>query len=215
MSHASTSRSGLMHDAAGADPISNLADAFPIPTVTGLMSDMDAPMLAETYLPPWPEARQLCDLYLEQAPWFFGAVKEAQITREILPLWYEEAANMAPSRTSPSHLLLPQLQDRQSSATGTKGTAHDLALLFIIFCFGALTDVKRPPAPDNEDADRYFKLSRAAMALEPVLDRPTSVATVQTLALMGIYQGLASGDNSIESTWALMGLACKLAQSVS
>jgi hypothetical protein len=32
---------------------------------------------------------------------------------------------------------------------------------------------------------------------------------------MAIYEGICSGDNSIESTWALMGLACKLAQSVS
>ena len=32
---------------------------------------------------------------------------------------------------------------------------------------------------------------------------------------MAIYEGIRSGENSIESTWALMGLACKLAQSVS
>lgn len=32
---------------------------------------------------------------------------------------------------------------------------------------------------------------------------------------MAIYEGICSGENSIESTWALMGLACKLAQSVS
>ena len=32
---------------------------------------------------------------------------------------------------------------------------------------------------------------------------------------MGIYQGLVADENSIENTWSLMGLACKLAQSVS
>ncbi|KAE9400033.1 hypothetical protein BT96DRAFT_993345 [Gymnopus androsaceus JB14] len=31
---------------------------------------------------------------------------------------------------------------------------------------------------------------------------------------MGIYEGMQSGENSIESTWALMGLATKLAQSI-
>ena len=31
---------------------------------------------------------------------------------------------------------------------------------------------------------------------------------------MGIYQGLVADENSIENTWSLMGLSCKLAQSV-
>jgi hypothetical protein len=48
-----------------------------------------------------------------------------------------------------------------------------------------------------------------------VFERPPSVTTVQALSLMAIYEGICSGENSIESTWALMGLACKLAQSVS
>lgn len=48
-----------------------------------------------------------------------------------------------------------------------------------------------------------------------MLERPPSVATVQTLSLMAIYEGICSGENSIETTWALMGLACKLSQSVS
>jgi hypothetical protein len=47
-----------------------------------------------------------------------------------------------------------------------------------------------------------------------LLERPPSVATVQTLSLMAIYEGICSGENSIETTWALMGLACKLSQSV-
>lgn len=48
-----------------------------------------------------------------------------------------------------------------------------------------------------------------------IFERPPSVATVQAISLMAIYEGICSGENSIESTWALMGLACKLAQSVS
>lgn len=61
----------------------------------------------------------------------------------------------------------------------------------------------------------YCHLARAALNLEPVLDRPPSVTTIQTLALLAIYQGLVSGENSIESTWGTFGLATKLAQSVS
>lgn len=163
-------------------------------------------------LPPWKVASDLCDLYLEQAPWFFGAVTRKQVDDEILPLWYQEAPRPSLDVNRNHALNSP---NGATSPIPTKGGAHDLALMFVIFCFGALTDVSLPPAPDNPDAEQYFQLTRAALTLEPVLDRPPSVATVQTLSLMAIYQGLVSGENSIESTWALMGIATKLAQSVS
>lgn len=158
------------------------------------------------FLPSWEEACRLSSLYLDQAPWFFGAVQKRQIIEEILPLWYEEAPQSSQSPVSGTGSL---------TVTPNKGGAHELALLFVIFCFGALTDMNLPPAPDNILAERYYGLTKAALTVEPVLERPPSVATVQTLSLMAIYEGLKSGDNSIESTWALMGIATKLAQSVS
>lgn len=157
---------------------------------------MDIDTLVTSFLPSWEEAVRLCQLYLEQAPWFFGAVTRRQIDEEILPTWYAEAT--------------PQ----QGKDPMPLGSAHDLALLFIISCFGALTDMDLPAAPDNVDAERYFYLTKAALALEPVLDRPPSVATVQTLSMMAIYEGICSREHSIESTWSLMGLATKLAQSI-
>jgi hypothetical protein len=101
-----------------------------------------------------------------------------------------------------------------------------------------------PAPPDNPLSDKFYQLSKAALTLDPnaspgklfcflmvnypdmmvpgavsakngVLDRPPSVATVQTLSLMAIYEGLCSGENSIESTWVLFGFATKLSQSVS
>ncbi len=71
-----------------------------------------------------------------------------------------------------------------------------------------------PPAPDNPVCEQYYDLTKAALSIEPLLERPPSVATVQTLSLMAIYEGLKSGENSIESTWTLMGISTKLAQSV-
>lgn len=65
---------------------------------------------------------------------------------------------------------------------------------------------KKPTTPTNIDS----KSTRNG-----IFERPPSVATVQALSLMAIFEGISSGENSIESTWALMGLACKLAQSVS
>jgi hypothetical protein len=103
------------------------------------------------------------------------------------------------------------------------GTA--LALLSIVLAIGSLVDKDLPPAPHNAQAEHYYQLTRAAMTTMPsaygtetspsVLERAPSIATVQTLSLMAIYQGMAMKDDGIESTWALMGIATKLAQSVS
>ncbi|KAJ7057156.1 fungal-specific transcription factor domain-containing protein [Mycena amicta] len=111
------------------------------------------------------------------------------------------------------------------------GTAHDLALFFVILCFGALGDTSmpfptaspetsssaddlRPDSRGGRDSGHYYRLTKASLTLEPVLEGPPSVATVQTLALMAIYEGLRAGENSIESTWAIFGLSTKLAQSI-
>ncbi|KAI0059946.1 hypothetical protein BV25DRAFT_1889043 [Artomyces pyxidatus] len=166
-----------------------IANAFPDSTVR-------LPLYAlEGYLPPWERASQLCALYLEQAPWFFGAVRPRQLHEELLPLFYSEAPRP------------PQYTQQQA-------TPHDLGLLFVIFCFGALTDEALPPAPGNTEADTYYVLTRAALAQDPVMDHAPTVSTVQALSLMGIYQGLVANEHSIEATWALMGLATKLAQSI-
>jgi hypothetical protein len=149
-------------------------------------------------LPPWAEAKRLCDLYLEQAPWFFGAVTKCQIIEEILPQWYPEARVELPPAPAPA-----------------QGSHHELALLFVLFCYGSLTDIAQHAPPDNSDADHYFELTQATLNLEPLLDRPGSVAAVQTLSLMAIYKGMCAGQHSIESTWALMGMASRMAQSVS
>ncbi|TBU26314.1 fungal-specific transcription factor domain-containing protein [Dichomitus squalens] len=169
--------------------------------------------LISGYLPPWHRAVQLRELYLDQAPWFFGAVTQRQLYEEVFPLFYEEAQeelhNLRGGRlgASPDAFNLPQ-----TGAATPHASSHELALMFVVFCFGALTDATLPPAPHNREAERYYQLTKAALSLEPVLDRPPSVATVQVLSLMGIYMGMVAEDRSIESTWALMGLASKLAQ---
>ena len=43
------------------------------------------------YIPPWQRAAQLRELYLENAPWFSGAVSRAQFEDELLPFFYDEA----------------------------------------------------------------------------------------------------------------------------
>ncbi|KIP07741.1 hypothetical protein PHLGIDRAFT_127425 [Phlebiopsis gigantea 11061_1 CR5-6] len=202
--------------------LDNLANAFPAApaALAGVADPAALQGLIVDQLPDWARARQLCELYLEQAPWFFGAITRRQLLDELLPLFYGEALNLqhlggaqGPNDGSPQPTLPVSSSAFTCSSTG-KATAHELALLFVVFCFGSLTDPGLRAAPDNAEAAQFYQLTRAAMNLEPVLDRPPSVATVQTLSLMGIYQGLVADENSIENTWSLMGLSCKLAQSV-
>ncbi|KAG6889396.1 hypothetical protein C0992_005480, partial [Termitomyces sp. T32_za158] len=101
--------------------IKSLASSFPFPptpsngpsssTFPSRTLQRDTPIdfhtLTHTYLPPWPETRRLCASYLEQAPWFFGAVTRRQLEEEILPTWYAEAPAPPPPppTTAPAHAL--------------------------------------------------------------------------------------------------------------
>ncbi|TFK25407.1 hypothetical protein FA15DRAFT_668474 [Coprinopsis marcescibilis] len=197
--------------------VSTLASNFPLASNT-FRPGIDLTHVINSYLPTWQIAYRLYGLYLEQSPWFFGAVTKRQLDEELLPMWYKEAPKPAvapsPVPMSPSPAS-PSISEPGSDSSVThKGSAHDLALLFMIFVFGSLTDVEMPPAPNNPEAEHYYQLTKACLTIEPVLERPPSVATVQTLSLMAIYEGICSKENSIESTWALFGLATKLAQSI-
>ncbi|EIW53168.1 uncharacterized protein TRAVEDRAFT_39946 [Trametes versicolor FP-101664 SS1] len=198
--------------------LNRLAATFPSgPTNLPIYDLQD---LMQGYLPPWQRAVELRDLYLEQAPWFFGAVTKRQLDDEVLPLFYEEAAEELRARVQMGSSAVGKGALGTTSeafnlpGASTQSSSHDMALMLVVFCFGALTDPSLPPAPNNEEAATYYQLTRAALSLEPVLDRPPSVTTVQALSLMGIYQGMVADEHSIETTWALMGLSSKLAQSV-
>jgi hypothetical protein len=109
----------------------------------------------------------------------------------MLLLWYEEAAALAssPPQQQKQASSSPGAQtptDNSSSrnaslspsitttSTGTSGQAHprvgnshDLALLFMIFCFGSLTDVNLPSPPDNVPAERFYQLTKVSLTLDP------------------------------------------------
>ncbi|KAL1748296.1 fungal-specific transcription factor domain-containing protein [Schizophyllum fasciatum] len=191
----------------GPSPVHHFSNMFPFEPTYASVSFAQL----RSYLPRWERASTLFHLYLEVGPWFFGVVTKGQVQEEIIPLWYPkpDTANASPTTHFPSTPLSPG-----GPAPNPKENPHELAVLFMVFCFGALTDLDLPPAPDNPDAEMYYSLSKAAIALEPLLDRSPSIATVQTLAMMGIYEGLRNKDNGIEATWMLMGMACKMAQSV-
>lgn len=54
--------------------VSNLSSSFPFGAA---QAGVDLDYIIHNYLPSWEEACRLTGLYLEQAPWFFGAVTKA------------------------------------------------------------------------------------------------------------------------------------------
>jgi hypothetical protein len=64
----------------------------------------------------------------------------------------------------------------------------------------------------------FHQLARAAVALQPVLEKP-SLVTIQVLHLMSIYNAMSGSDmhseTSMELTWSLITLASHLSQTVS
>ncbi|KAK1221049.1 hypothetical protein PQX77_016095 [Marasmius sp. AFHP31] len=126
---------------------------------------------------------------------------------------------------------------------------HSLALLFIVFALGALVrsdekDSGRPPIdrheePDTKDTqgsddvktskyhqvppivEHYHQLSRAALSLQPILEKPSAV-TIQALHLLSIYNAmsgdgddrLGKGESGMEMTWSLITLCSHLSMTI-
>ena len=158
---------------------------------TGAVQDMIG-----SHLPTWERACSLCETYLEQAAWLFHAVSPVQLMDEMLPAFYKKA--------------VPDPSEDDYSGP------HDLALLFLVFAVGALVDLTQEPS--NAEAEHYHQIARAAICLQPVLERP-SLVTIQALHLLSIYNAMSSSDlsgseTSMETTWSLITLAAQLSQTV-
>lgn len=153
----------------------------------------------ETYLPPWERACILADTYLEQAAWLFRAVSKQQLIDEMLPIIYKRRAPL--------------------DASHEYNGPHDLSLLYMIFAVGALVDLNLEPF--NKEADHYYQLAKAAIALQNIFENPELV-TIQALHLMSIYNAMHQPDDrqdeaetSMEMSWSLIRVCHQLAQTVS
>lgn len=149
----------------------------------------------EGHLPNWERASYLTQTYCEQAGWLFHGVPKDQIIDELLPIYYSNGP-------------LKPTDDNKS--------AHELALLFLVFAVGALVDLTQDPG--NAEAEHYHQIARAAICLQPVLEKP-SLVTIQALHLLSIYNAmsgneLSAKETSMETTWSLIVLAAHLAQTV-
>lgn len=154
----------------------------------------------EGHLPLWEHAVHLVDSFLDRAGWLFRTVSPEQIHGEMLPSFYERPA----LSSSPAP---------QNDHTGP----HDLSLLYMVFAVGALVDLRQEPS--NAEAEHYHQIARAAVCLQPVLEKP-SLVTVQVLHLLSCYNAMSSNElgsqeTSMETTWSLQTLAAHLSQTVS
>jgi len=85
--------------------------------------------------------------------------------------------------------------------------------MFMVLAIGSLMDTRLPSY--NIEAEKYHQLARAALFQNSVFDEPT-LGAVQALYLMSFYLFFSERHGtSGGSRWAIMGLAVKLAQSVS
>lgn len=153
----------------------------------------------EGHLPSWDHALRLVKSFQDGAGWLFRTVSPEQIQGELLPSFYNQSSSSPSPSLSINH-------------TGP----HDLALLYMVFAVGALVDLGKEPA--NAEAEHYHQIARAAVCLQPVLEKP-SLVTVQVLHMLSYYNAMSSNElgsqeTSMETTWSLQTLAAHLSQTV-
>lgn len=169
---------------------------------TPLGSTCDVRRLIESHLPSWERATHLSEVYLTNAAWLFQGVTREQLVDEMLPAIYNRPRRAISEEERP-------YQDYSGP--------HDLSLLFLIFAVGALVDLSQEPY--NAEGEHYHILAKAALCLQPVLEKPSLVA-IQALYLLSVYTAMC-GDSTrdrgttIETSWSLVTLAAQLAQTVS
>ncbi|KAJ7129786.1 fungal-specific transcription factor domain-containing protein [Mycena epipterygia] len=149
------------------------------------------------YLPEQPRAWSLCETYMEQCAWQFRPINRDEIIDDFLTPIYKslrERKNWNSEADFP-HTISP----------------HRMAVLFMLFALGALVDLTLEP--QSAESDRYYHASRASLALRSVFDSP-EMATVQAILLMATYHNMGGRNYTMESSWSLMCLGSKLAQSL-
>ncbi|KAF8235392.1 hypothetical protein L208DRAFT_1433902 [Tricholoma matsutake] len=177
------------NDSRTSGDLSLFSHSFPF---TPVGSSTDIRSLIESHLPTWERAHELAGVYVQQISWFFRGITRTQLFDDMLPAIYRR------------HPPLPG-----EDYTGP----HDLALLFIIFAVASLLQ----PDPSNALAEHFQQVSRQAMALQSVLEKP-SIVTIQLLHLLSIYNAMSGvdfqSDTSMETTWSLVTLAAHLSQTI-
>lgn len=171
--------------------LSLFSSAFPF-TPLGQPSDVQD-MIETTHLPPLDTALTLADTYVSQVAWLFRGLTKGQVIDDMLPTIYKQ---------------------KDPEPGEEYGGPHDLALIFMVFAIGSL--IGQDVGHSSAQAEHYYQIARAALSLQPVLEKP-SLVTIQSLHLVGIYTAMSGSDrsdSSMEMAWSCTTLAAHLSQTV-
>jgi hypothetical protein len=84
-----------------------------------------------------------------------------------------------------------------------------MAVLFFVFAIASSMDQSHA-----SESDRYYQLGRMALSMRSVFDAP-QLDTIQAVSLMAAFTSNSGGKHAVEEGWSYLGLAIRLAISVS
>lgn len=143
-------------------------------------------------LPDSAKASSLCESYINGYAWFFRPLSRSEILQD---------------------LLTPALSHRDSvnhpDAELRSIKPHSIAVLFFIFAIASSMDQTH-----FSESGRYYQLGITALSMRSVFDAPR-LDTIQAVSLMAVFTSNSGGKHAIEEGWSYLGLAIRLAISVS
>ncbi|KAH8831741.1 fungal-specific transcription factor domain-containing protein [Flagelloscypha sp. PMI_526] len=150
-------------------------------------------------LPERMRAWSLCEIFCEHYTIYSAPIQREELIQDYL---------------SPVYKYLNELQaDYNLPLPSTIFRPHRCAVMFFAFALGAWLDLT------NEDywveADRYFQTGLSCLSAQSLFSSP-EVASVQALFLLASYNEFrgAVTTTTLDSSWTIMSLGCKLAQGI-
>ncbi|KAJ6564638.1 fungal-specific transcription factor domain-containing protein [Mycena capillaripes] len=216
--------SGLMSPEHAPSPATLFSpSSFPL---TPIGSPQSIHALVTSHLPARARARMLVQSYFAQLAWLFRGVTRGQVGDMLNGVYAAYGARVRVTRPDKGEDDAEEDDDDVGDGEEEDYTGpHDLALLFMVFAVGALVQ----PGADTDavgvaaEAEHLHQIARTALALQPVLEKP-SLVTIQTLHLLSIYTSMVSrnpaggedetAETSMEMTWSLITLAAHLSQTI-
>ncbi|KAH7868571.1 fungal-specific transcription factor domain-containing protein [Lentinula edodes] len=177
--------------------IAQLVNSFPF--APDSIWDVESSMkLILSYLPERERAWALAEQFLTHNFWYIRTVSREELFDELLTPIYQFSSFLDDAGFTDLENTVPLPPTR-------------LAVLFICLALGSLADLSTPMY--STESALFFNLSRATLALHPVLVSP-DLASIQALTLIGSYYGTGGPNYSIEATWVCLTFAAKLTHSL-
>lgn len=159
----------------------------------------DVRCMIEAQLPSLERAGVLCENYLRYVSWYHQPVDRDHLMDELLVNIYRHALKVQDQSYDAKAQINPDL--------------HDLALLMSVLACGSTIDLDHTNEPKNKEGQLYYYLSRASLGV-PSIFESSSLSSVQTLAMLSLYDILSARKNTLEEGWKVVGIGANIAGSV-